>query len=230
MLESLNNNKKLLPEQVSEQIIRLLTERQLKAGDKLPNEFDMAQQLSVGRGTIREAIKILVSRNIVEIRRGCGTFVCDHPGMVDDPLGFRFMKDKGKLALDLCEVRMIIEPEIAALAAERATEEEIEELEKVAKEVEVLCEQELQHMEKDIEFHGLIAKCSKNTVMPNIIPVIQSGISIFINITEYSLTQETIRTHRMILNAIKNHDPQEARAAMIEHLVSNREKIKTIIA
>ena len=230
MLESLNNNKKLLPEQVSEQIIRLLTERQLKAGDKLPNEFDMAQQLSVGRGTIREAIKILVSRNIVEIRRGCGTFVCDHPGMVDDPLGFRFMKDKGKLALDLCEVRMIIEPEIAALAAERATEEEIEELEKVAKEVEVLCEQELQHMEKDIEFHGLIAKCSKNTVMPNIIPVIQSVISIFINITEYSLTQETIRTHRMILNAIKNHDPQEARAAMIEHLVSNREKIKTIIA
>ena len=230
MLESLNNNKKLLPEQVSEQIIRLITERQLKAGDKLPNEFDMAQQLSVGRGTIRVAIKILVSRNIVEIRRGCGTFVCDHPGMVDDPLGFRFMKDKGKLALDLCEVRMIIEPEIAALAAERATEEEIEELEKVAKEVEVLCEQELQHMEKDIEFHGLIAKCSKNTVMPNIIPVIQSGISIFINITEYSLTQETIRTHRMILNAIKNHDPQEARAAMIEHLVSNREKIKTIIA
>ena len=94
MLESLNNNKKLLPEQVSEQIIRLITERQLKAGDKLPNEFDMAQQLSVGRGTIREAIKILVSRNIVEIRRGCGTFVCDHPGMVDDPLGFRFMKDK----------------------------------------------------------------------------------------------------------------------------------------
>lgn len=178
MLESLNNNKKLLPEQVSEQIIRLITDRQLKAGDKLPNEFDMAQQLSVGRGTIREAIKILVSRNIVEIRRGCGTFVCDHPGMIDDPLGFRFMKDKGKLALDLCEVRMIIEPEIAALAAERATEEEIEELEKVAKEVEVLCEQELQHMEKDIEFHGLIAKCSKNTVMPNIIPVIQSGISI----------------------------------------------------
>ena len=76
MLESLNESKKLLPERVAEQIISLIADRELKAGDKLPNEFDMAQQLSVGRGTIREAVKILVSRNILEIRRGCGTFVC----------------------------------------------------------------------------------------------------------------------------------------------------------
>ena len=83
MLESLNESKKLLPERVAEQIISLIAARVLKAGDKLPNEFDMAQQLSVGRGTIREAVKILVSRNILEIRRGCGTFVCENPGVVD---------------------------------------------------------------------------------------------------------------------------------------------------
>ena len=53
MLESLNNNKKLLPQQAAEQIIKLIRENQLQAGEKLPNEFDMAQQLSVGRGTIR---------------------------------------------------------------------------------------------------------------------------------------------------------------------------------
>ena len=76
MLESLNESKKLLPERVAEQIISLIADRALKTGDKLPNEFDMAQQLSVGRGTIREAVKILVSRNILEIRLGCGTFVC----------------------------------------------------------------------------------------------------------------------------------------------------------
>ena len=61
MLESLNDNKTLLPQRVSDQIVKLITQRQLKAGDKLPNEFEMAQQLSVGRGTIREAVKILVS-------------------------------------------------------------------------------------------------------------------------------------------------------------------------
>ena len=76
MLESVKNNNKLLPEQVSEQIANLITDRALHAGDKLPNEFEMAEQLGVGRGTIREAVKILVSRNVVEIKRGRGTFVC----------------------------------------------------------------------------------------------------------------------------------------------------------
>ncbi len=95
MLESLNNNKKLLPQQATEQIIKLIRENQLQAGDKLPNEFDMAGQLSVGRGTIREAVKILESRNIVEIRRGRGTFVCEHPGMMEDPLGLALVEDKG---------------------------------------------------------------------------------------------------------------------------------------
>ena len=106
------------------------------AGQQLPNEFDLAEQLGVGRGTVREAVKILVSRNILEIRRGCGTFVCSHPGRVEDPLGFSFVRDKKKLALDLCEVRMMLEPEIAALAAARATDQEIESLRKAAEEVE----------------------------------------------------------------------------------------------
>ena len=159
--------KKLLPERVAEQIISLIADRALKTGDKLPNEFDMAQQLSVGRGTIREAVKILVSRNILEIRRGCGTFVCENPGVVDDPLGFAFVDDKKRLGLDLCEVRMIIEPEIAALAAERAVPEEIEELQRIQDEVKELCDKEELHMHKDIEFHEMLAKMSKNLIMPN---------------------------------------------------------------
>ena len=191
MLESLNESKKLLPERVAEQIISLIADRELKAGDKLPNEFDMAQQLSVGRGTIREAVKILVSRNILEIRRGCGTFVCEKPGVVDDPLGFAFVKDKKRLGLDLCEVRMIIEPEIAALAAERATSEEIEELQRIEDEVKELCDKEEPHMHKDIEFHEMLATMSKNMIMPNIIPVIQTGISLFINLSLIHISEPT---------------------------------------
>lgn len=226
MLESVKNNKKLLPEQVSEQIANLITDRALHAGDKLPNEFEMAEQLGVGRGTIREAVKILVSRNVVEIKRGRGTFVCLHPGVVDDPFGFAFVKDKKKLAMDLYEIRMIIEPEIAALAAERATEEDVEELQKTADEVAVLCRQGKQHMEKDIEFHEKVAKYSKNSVMPKLIPVIQVGVSVFIHITDLSLALDTIRTHQMIVDAIRVHDSQKAREAMVEHLRNNKEKIE----
>ena len=216
MLESVKNNNKLLPEQVSEQIANLITDRALHAGDKLPNEFEMAEQL----------VKILVSRNVVEIKRGRGTFVCHHPGVVDDPFGFAFVKDKKKLAMDLCEIRMIIEPEIAALAAERATEEEVEELQKTADEVAGLCRQRKQHMEKDIEFHEKVAKYSKNSVTPKLIPVIQAGVSVFIHVTDLSLALDTIRTHQMIVDAIRAHDSQKAREAMIEHLRNNKEKIE----
>lgn len=227
-LESVVSKNKPLTERVSDQIIKLIQNRKLQVGEKLPNEFEMAKQLNVGRGTIREAIKILVSRNVVEIRRGCGTFVCKHPGKIDDPLGLSFVQDKHKLALDLCEVRMIIEPEIAALSAQRASDEDILVIEKAAKEVEKLCAKGLRHMDKDIKFHELIAKSTNNLVMPNIIPVIQSSISLFIDVTDSQLTAMTVKTHQMILDAIKEHDSEKARKAMILHLQNNKDKIKII--
>lgn len=227
-LESLNNSKKLLPQQVAEQIMNLIKDRELKSGDKLPNEFEMAQQLSVGRGTIREAVKILVSRNVLEIKRGRGTFVCRHPGIVDDPLGFAFVKDKKRLALDLCEVRLMIEPEIAALAAMRVTDQELQELQEIEDEVADLCSRGEQHMAKDIEFHEKIAKISKNSVMPKLVPVIQAGVSVFIEVTDLALVRETVRTHQLVVDAIRDRDSERARAAMVEHLQANKDKIEDI--
>ena len=226
MLESLNNNKKLLPQQAAEQIIKLIRENQLQAGDKLPNEFDMAGQLSVGRGTIREAVKILESRNIVEIRRGRGTFVCEHPGLVEDPLGLALVEDKGRMALDLCEVRLILEPELAALAAKRAGEKEIRKLAEIQEQIEKLCRQGESYLKKDMEFHELLARISRNSVMPRLVPIIQEGVSLFIEVTELSLAEETLRTHRKIVEAIHDRDPQKAREAMKEHLLLNQERIQ----
>ena len=226
MLESLNNNKKLLPRQAAEQIIKLIRENQLQAGEKLPNEFDMAQQLSVGRGTIREAVKILESRNIVEIRRGRGTFVCEHPGLMEDPLGLALVEDKERLALDLCEVRLILEPELAALAAQRAGEKEIRKLEVIQEQIEKLCRQGESYLKKDMEFHELLARISRNSVMPRLVPIIQEGVSLFIEVTELSLAEETLRTHRKIVTSIQDHDSQGAREAMKEHLLLNQKKIQ----
>lgn len=227
-LKSVNAEKELLPERVSKQIADLIAERKIKAGEKLPNEFDMAQQLNVGRGTIREAVKILVSRNVVEIRRGCGTFVCENPGIIEDPLGFAFADNKAKLPIDLVEFRSIIEPEMAALAAIRATDKDIREIELAADNVERLCLMGENHKEQDILFHELIAKSTKNQVMLNIIPAIQSGIGHFIDATASSLIEETIRTHRKIVEGIKEHNPDKARKAMREHLQNNIDKINDL--
>jgi len=228
-LNNTNNLTKPLGEQASERIIQLIIENDWKAGDKLPNEYDLADQLNVGRSTIREAIKALVSRNILEIRRGAGTFISEKGGVADDPLGLMFVKDKYKLALDLLEVRFMIEPSIASIAAIKATDEEIKQMSSLCDEIDELILKKQRYLEKDIEFHAAIAKSSKNLVVGNLIPIINSSIAIFIDITDQKLRTETMETHREILNAIRDHDPNGARDAMLLHLLYNRRNIKTII-
>lgn len=100
-LQNVQVERKSLPEQVSEQIRQLIIDQNLKVGSKIPNEFELCQQLNVGRGTVREAIKLLVSRNVLEIQRGKGTYVADNTGLVDDPFGLEYIEDKEKL-VEIC--------------------------------------------------------------------------------------------------------------------------------
>ena len=103
---------KLLTERVADEIVRNIIGKELKPGDKLPNEFELAAKLGVGRSTVREAIKTLVSRSVVEIRRGAGTFVSARSGVSEDPLGLQFLDDKVRVATDLLELRFVVEPQI----------------------------------------------------------------------------------------------------------------------
>ena len=122
----------------------------------------------------------------------------------------------------------MIEPNMAALAAERASEDEIVSLQRVADEIKDLIEEKEDYLEKDIEFHTLISQLSKNSVVSNIIPVLQSGISVFIHITNKSLMKETIETHQLLVNAIASHDSKGAKRAMEKHLEFNKRKMDEI--
>lgn len=225
-LESIHNNRKLLPEQAADSIVNIIVNGEFSKGDQLPNEFQLAQQLNVGRGTVREAMKILVSRNVVEIRRGTGTFVADKPGVVEDPLGLTFINDKDKLAYDLCELRLILEPAIAAMAAERATDSDIRKIEEACEAVEKKITEGEVYIMEDVAFHECIAKSSKNVVVPNVIPVIQSSVELFILYTDAKLTAQTIHTHHEVMQAIKDRNPEKARQAMVEHLIYNKAYIE----
>ncbi len=225
MLE-LTKKKKSLVETVSDEITKYIMDNELQVGDKIPNEFELAEKLNVGRSTVREAIKALVSRNVLEVKRGSGTFISSKAGVADDPLGLELIKDRAKLAQDLLEVRFMIEPEIASIAATKATEEEIERLQHLCDEVEQLILHKKNHRLKDIEFHTEIAKISRNQVVATLIPIIDKSIEIFIELTKSALEQETIETHREIFEAIKNKDPKGAHDAMYLHLVYNRRNLK----
>ena len=220
---------KLLGDQAADQIIQLIIDNDGKAGDKMPNEYELAEQLNVSRSTVREAIKALVSRNILEIKRGSGTFISEKCGISDDPLGLMFVKNKLKLATDLLEIRFMIEPKIASLAAANATDEEIREIEVLCDKVEQLILNNQPHMDVDIEFHGAIARSSKNIVIANLIPIINKSISLCIDVTDRQIAKETIETHKEVLNCIKSRDINGAYDAMYLHLVYNRRNIKKLI-
>lgn len=221
-----NVSREPLAQQVASQISQLIQDEKLSSGDKLPNEFELAEMLQVGRGTIREAVKLLVSRNVLVIRRGLGTFVANKPGVVDDPLGFAYVQDQFRLAMDLLEIRTIFEPAVAEMAALHATPEDIEKIERLCNQVEEQMLKGLPHLELDIQFHTQIAQSTNNTVVPQIIPLITSSIGIFIDMTKTALVQETIETHRDITNAIKSRNPEGARTAMLQHLKYNEECMK----
>lgn len=221
-----DNNEKSLPEKLSDDIVAYILDKQMQPGDRLPNESVLSNEMGAGRSSLREAMKLLASRNIVTIKQGSGTYIASSPGVVDDPLGFTFIEDKKKLTFDLLEIRFLIEPYIAQMAAINADESDIRLITALCDEVENLLNKGENHTEKDIEFHKAIAISSKNLVMPRIIPIINSSIPLFINLTNNVLKKETISTHREIANAIKAHDPVRAKDAMYLHLVYNRSVLK----
>lgn len=220
-----------LANRVENNILSYVIDNNIEVGTKLPNEFELAEMFGVGRSTIREAIKMLASKRVLEVKRGSGTFVASTKPVDDsnDPLGLDSLKsDRFKLALDLVQVRLILEPEIAAMAAELASSEDIQELMNQCDKVEKLIEEGMNHTEEDIKFHTCIAKCSKNGVVQNLVPIINSSVAMFANITRRKLGKETIKTHRDIAEAIKNHDTVGAKCAMTMHLTYNRQMIMEI--
>lgn len=220
--DAINTKETSLPERTAEQITKLIVEQHLTSEDKLPSEFELAQRLNVGRGTVREGVKLLVARNVLEIRRGKGTYITQNPGEVSDPLGFTYCPDQFRLAMDLVEIRAQLEPWVARTAAERADEGNLKDLRETCSVVEQDILAGRDHSQSDVRFHVAIAECTHNMVVPKLIPVITYAIKLFVSLTERKLRMETIVGHREILDAIADKDGQRAERAMAQHIEYNR--------
>ena len=228
VFETVKTKEASLPERTAEQISRLIREKQLTGEDKLPSEFELAELLHVGRGTIREGVKLLVARNVLEIRRGKGTYIAPNPGEIPDPLGFTYYPDRLRLAMDLVEIRGQMEPWVARMAAEHATAEDIQRLRESCSVVEQDILSERDHSENDVLFHVAIAKCTQNLVVPKLIPIITYAVKLFVSLTERRLRMETIVGHRDMLEAISAGDGRRAEQAMAQHIEYNRAMLQDI--
>ncbi|MCI8512212.1 MAG: FadR family transcriptional regulator [Lachnospiraceae bacterium] len=210
-----------LAEQLAERLMRMIQERPYLPGDKLPTEKELCEILNAGRNTVREALKLLASRNVVSIRQGAGTFVSEKQGVADDPFGFSMVADQKKLTRDLLQVRVILEPPIAALAAQCATGEDLLELLGILEEMESKIRMRQDYAGLDVRFHTKIAECTHNLVMENLIPVIANGVRIFAKEVETTEYTQTCISHRKIFEHIRERRAFEAEMEMRFHLLYN---------
>lgn len=214
--------KHTLAERTAARLIEMIQERSYRPGDKLPTEMELAADLDVGRNTLREALRLLISRNIVTVRQGAGTFVSEKTGVADDPLGFGMREDKDRLTRELLQIRVILEPPIAGLAAQNAEPEEIDRLREILTELEQLIREKKDYARLDSEFHAQIAACTHNEVMSDLVPVITEGVRVFARNVRETEYEQTLISHRAIFQAILERRPEEARQAMEYHLLYNQ--------
>ncbi len=209
----------------TEKIIEYINSNGLHGGDKLPNEAELCSIIGVSRGTLREAIKILNTDNVVTIQRGVGTFVAENPGVSDDPFGFRFISDKQQLALDLIQIREILEPSLAELAAKNGTKEEGETLQAIEQNLDRCFKANEDTVPLDIEFHSQIVRMTHNHVAELIYPILAKTIPEITEFTRKTLLSDSMEDHRQITMAIRNRDSEEASASMRRHLKRNKDYV-----
>src|SRR5262245_42752203 len=154
-----------LPDQIATRLIDLITERRLKAGDRLPPERELAASMGVSRSSLREALRALAMLGVAEMRHGDGTYLTAlAPETLMKPVGLVLALSDSGLA-ELFEARKLVEPGLAELAAERISAADAEELQQCAQaSADVLADPDA-FMWHDIELHALIARAADNAIL-----------------------------------------------------------------
>ena len=212
--------------EVASQIKEMILQGQLQPGDRLPSEREFAEILGVGRTTIREALRSLAAVGMISIRQGDGSFV-EHFKLegILEPLAVLFQMESDESGIQsFSEVRQILEVEMAALAAVRATEEDIQSIEDcVAQMVEEVKNGGIGD-DSDAEFHLALAKASYNPLLLRLMETIADLMKHTYKATrkQLFLDQETLEeiynSHFSVAQAIRAREAETARSRMKEHL------------
>lgn len=212
--------KTRVSEEIIEQVRDLIVSGRLRPGDRLPAERELARTFGVGRSAVREAIRAMESLGIVEARAGEGTFLAAHPGRRgNDPISSSLFQAWDKQR-KLFEVRRVLEPDLAALAARRATPEQIEKMRAILEVQEGKVQRGESHMEQDAAFHYLIAEATGNEVL---LRIVDNLMDLLRKTREASLQHperpaRSLKQHWAILEAIAARKPAAAERHMRDHI------------
>ena len=212
--------KGALPDQVAHQIIDLIAARRLEAGNRLPPLDELTGYLDVSRTAVREAIKLLDAWGIVSVKHGVGTFVAQPSGHALS-VPFKVHVERGGESIrDLLQVREVLEPGIAAIAANHARPEHIAEMEAALHKMDQALTDPDQFNAADLAFHVALAKATENDLFLLVIyPVVDLFLELFNVAHKVAGAAARGRAfHQVILEHIRAGDAEQAREAMHAHI------------
>ena len=210
-------------EEIAVQLRGMIHRAELRPGERLPPERDLARMLGVSRPTLRAGISSLAAMGVLQSRPGAGTFVVEEevsPSLDSGPL--RMMASlHGFTSAEMFEARISLEMAIAALAAERATGDQIAPIAEEITEMYTSLDQPEEFLIHDMRFHQLVAAASGNRILTALMNMVAT---ILFDVRRRTVNcardlKESAEMHRQIYRAIKDRDPAGARDAMHDHLV-----------
>jgi GntR family transcriptional regulator, transcriptional repressor for pyruvate dehydrogenase complex len=225
--------KKRVYQEIIEQIKEAIKKGDIKPGDRLPAERELAKSFSVSRSSIKEAITVLESTGIVEIRTGVGTFLKetedDIPSQIDD-----IINDSVTNVLELMEFRQTIEADAAYYAAIRADKEQKAKLQAIFDSLESSVHSKHLSAKKDFEFHMTIATIAGNSITEQVMSTLSDKLLKVVthNIVNTLISEvkreEVFEEHRQICEAISSGDGEKARRKMWKHLQGARDRYEKL--
>jgi GntR family transcriptional repressor for pyruvate dehydrogenase complex len=193
---------------------------ELKPGDRLPPERELARILHISRSSLRAGIGFLSAMGVLKSRHGAGTFVATGPPALDRSSLTVLGALHGFLPWQMFEARLVLEANLAGLAAERASGDHIAELAEEVAEMYAAMDDPQEYLIHDVRFHRTIARAAGNPILAALMETITASLydDRRLTVDNTANLKESAEMHREIYRAIRSHKPEQARAAMERHL------------
>jgi GntR family transcriptional repressor for pyruvate dehydrogenase complex len=224
-------SRSTLPEEIANRLLQQIREQELRPGDKLPAERNLAEMMQVSRPVVREALRALALMRVVDIRQGDGTYITSlEPRQLIAHLDFVFSKDSVAL-VQLLETRRIVEAGNVRLAAARVTPQDLANLDALVATMERAIDEPLRFSELDIELHIAVCAAAGNFLLLQFMNIISTLGRVSRERTGglREVREAAMHDHRLLLEALRAHDPDAAERVMLRHLDHVEEGLRSAI-
>jgi GntR family transcriptional repressor for pyruvate dehydrogenase complex len=215
-----------------EQLISHVVNGDWTAGERIPPERELCQQLGIARTSLREALKAMELIGMLDSRVGDGTFVCPRSEFLARPLLWAFTGTDQTELRDIMEARVLLERDLAGLAAERGSVEEVEQIGCAARAMKECFLAGRQILNADMSFHLAVAAAAHNEVLTNAVQLLRNLLRQWIQLRLMTpeVPQKVIKQHQEVYEAIRLHDPEKARAVMWAHVSETSVSVAKVVA